>query len=134
LSRDCRAFAVFGGAGCANIPSSCQYCDHIFDQHFPIGSWGTEYLIPPFWGPTNYTYRIIASENSTAINIDNAPAINLNAGQFVEYNNSSGAKYVLADKPISVIQYMQGVQCSAIGDPAMVFLNANDQKIRNVTF
>lgn len=134
FSGDCRAFAVFGGAGCANIPSNCLYCDHIFDQHFPIGSWGTEYLIPPFLGPTNYTYRIIASENSTSVNIDNAPAINLNAGQFVEFNSAAGAKYILADQPISVIQYMQGVQCSAIGDPAMVFLNANDQKIRNVTF
>ena len=134
FSGDCRAFAVFGGAGCANVPSSCQYCDHIFDQHFPIGSWGTEYLIPPFLGPTSYTYRVIASENSTSVSIDNAPAINLNAGQFVEFNSAVGAKYIIADQPISVIQYMQGVQCSAIGDPAMVFLNANDQKIRNVTF
>lgn len=133
-SGDCRAFAVFGGAGCANIPTNCLYCDHVFDQHFPIGSWGNEYLIPPFLGPTSYTYRILASENATSVNIDNAPAINLNAGQFIEFNNVTGAKYVLADKAISVIQYMQGVQCSTIGDPAMVFLNANDQKIRNVTF
>lgn len=132
----CKPFAVFSGSQCTNIPQGCNFCDHIFDQCFPRESWGTEYYVVPFSFATNYTLRIVAERNDTQVSINGAAPITLNQGQIQEYNNQTQAVCVSANKPIAVVQYMQGRNCSGnnTGDPAMVILNSQDQKIENVTF
>lgn len=132
----CKPFAVFSGSQCTNIPQGCNFCDHIFDQCFPRDSWGTEYYVVPFSFATNYTLRIVADRNNTQVSINGAAPITLNQGQIQEYNDQTQALCISADKPIAVIQYMQSRNCSGsnVGDPAMVILNSQDQKIENVTF
>lgn len=142
-SGSCRPFAVFSGAGCTNIPAGCIACDHIYEQNFPINVWGTQYYMPPFKfalnssynvAQPNYTYRILASENGTSVSIGGAAPISLNAGQYQEYNLQTGAKCIQANKPIAVIQYMQGIACGGNGDPAMLIIDDVTKKINNITF
>lgn len=133
-SGSCRPFAVFGGAECANVPTNCTTCDHLFDQQFPIYAWGTEYYMPPFQTTGVYTYRVLALNNGTQISVDGGAPQNLNAGQIIEVNNEANPKQITSNQPIQVIQLMQGDNCSQNGDPAMLVLNPNDQKISNVTF
>lgn len=133
-SGGCRPFAVFSGSDCTNIPYGCFACDHIVEQNFPVEAWGTDYYVVPFDGPTVYTYRILANENGTSVSIDGVPTLVLNAGQWEEYNDVSGAHCIEANRPISVIQYMQGIGCASWGDPAMLILNDENQKIDNITF
>lgn len=134
VSGDCRPFAVFGGSQCTNIPVGCTACDHIFDQMFPSDTWGTEYLAVPFMTTTGHTYKVIARDNGTQVSINGGAPTILNAGQWLENNNVNTPTQVVANQPISVVQYMQGTSCSGTGDPAMLVLNAEDQKIDNVTF
>lgn len=133
-SGSCRPFAVFAGAQCTNIPNGCAACDHIYDQLLPTDAWGSEYYIVPFNGTSGYTYSILARDNGTSISIDGGAPIILNAGQSQFFNNVPTASQIVASQPIAVTQFMQGVTCSLTGDPAMLSLNGDDQKISNVTF
>jgi gliding motility-associated-like protein len=132
-SGDCRPFAVFSGVSCTNIYPGCFACDHIFEENFPVETWGTEFYIVPFSFANSYTYRVLADEDGTVVDI-NGSTVNLNAGQFVEYNDISGVVCVNANKPICTIQYMEGLDCGGAGDPAMMILNDASQKIDNITF
>ena len=133
-SGPCRPFAVFAGSQCTNIPTGCTACDHIYDQLLPTASWGTDYYIVPFSGTSGFTYQVMARDNGTQVSIDGGAPINLNAGQFQLFNNVPGPTQVIGNQPIAVTQFMQGVTCSLTGDPAMLVLNADDQKISEVTF
>ncbi|MEY3397435.1 MAG: hypothetical protein RL220_29, partial [Bacteroidota bacterium] len=133
-SGGCRPFAVFSGTDCTNIPASCYACDHIYEQNFPTETWGTDFYLAPFQGATTYTYRILAYGNGTTATIDGTTNVNLNAGQWVEYNSVTGSHCVVANQGIAVIQYMEGVTCAVNGDPAMLILNDANQKIDNITF
>lgn len=133
-SGSCRPFAVFSGSACVNIPAGCGYCDIIYDQALPVPNWGTTYYSTPFSFATKYTIRILADQNNTSVVINGAAPIILNAGQFFEQNGLTTAMCIQGDKRISVIQYMQGMSCATNGDPSMMYLNAEEQKIDEVTF
>lgn len=133
-SGDCRPFAVFAGAQCANVPSGCMTCDHLFDQLFPVETWGTEYYVVPYQTTGTFTYRVIARDNGTLVSLNGAAPLSMTAGQVLEFNNVTSDVQVVGNKPIQVVQFMQGDNCSLNGDPAMLVLNGNDQKIDNVTF
>lgn len=133
-SGECRPFAVYAGAQCTNVPSGCSTCDHLYDQLFPVETWGTEYYIVPYQTTGVFTYRVMARDNGTLVSIDGGAPIPMTSGQVIEFNNAATAIQVVGNSPIQVVQYMQGDACSLNGDPAMLVLNANDQKIDNVTF
>lgn len=133
-SGECRPFAVFSGTSCTNIPTNCTACDHIFEQNFSTDTWGSEFYVVPFSFASSYTYRVMAHEDNTDIQIDGVPTFNLNAGEFEEFNDVDDVRCVTANKGISVTQYMEGVSCAGSGDPAMLILNDVSQKIDNITF
>jgi gliding motility-associated-like protein len=133
-SGSCRPFAVFSGTTCVNIPAGCYACDMIFDQSLPVSHWGKSYYAAPFASTTKYTLRVLADQPGTQFSMNGGPPVNLNAGQVIEYNNITAASCITANKPVSVGQYMQGQTCSGAGDPALVMLNAIEQKIDQVTF
>ena len=133
-SGECRPFAVFAGAECTNVPTTCSTCDHLFDQLFPVETWGTEYYVVPYQTTGVYSYRVIARDNGTLVSINGGATVPMTAGQVLEFNNVSSEVQVVGSNPIQVVQFMQGDACSLNGDPAMLVLNANNQKIDNVTF
>ncbi|MFN5294251.1 MAG: IgGFc-binding protein, partial [Flavobacteriales bacterium] len=141
-SGKCRPFAVFAGAGCANVPANCFLaCDHLYEQMYDLEKWGNRYVVTPFGfdvssdyasiSEPRYSYRIIAAQNGTAVTIDNVNAVALQAGEFVEFNDESDSHCIVSNQPISVIQYMQGISCGGNGDPAMVVLDPVNNSISN---
>lgn len=129
-----KPIAVFGGADCANIPTGCSACDHIYDQCMPLNTWGNEVAIVPFSFASSYTYRVMAQDDGTTFSIDGGGPITLNAGEFQEYNNVTTPQCITASGAINVTQYMQGRSCVGQGNPAMVNLNDLTQTIDEVTF
>ena len=81
LNGPCRPFAVFGGSMCANVPTGCPACDHIFEQCLPLETWGTDFHTVMLPGMNTYTYRVLADQNATSVTIDNGAPTVLNAGQ-----------------------------------------------------
>ncbi len=133
-SGSCRPFAVFSGSVCTNIPNGCYACDHICEQNLPRNVWGTKYYSVPYSTTTGYTYRILADQNGTVVTVNGGAPINLNAGQYTEVNYYNQPACFEGNVPFSVAQLMEGITCSANGDPALLILNAEEQKIDNITF
>lgn len=133
LSPD-KPIAVFGGSRCTNIPSNCGFCDMIYDQSLPVSSWGNTYYVVPIKTASRYTYRVIANANNTQVTIDGGVPIALNAGEIYTSNADTGAHCVSGNKPISVVQYLEGEFCSGIGDPSMMVLNSQEEQVEKATF
>jgi gliding motility-associated-like protein len=131
---NCHNFAVFAGNTCANVPLSCTYCDHLYEQMIPVKAWGNNYITVPLMTRASDTYRILACEDATIVNINGGANINLNAGQFHEVNLST-TSFITSDKPISVAQYSQGTSCDGVtSDPFMIMLSPIEQTLDYIVF
>jgi hypothetical protein len=127
---------VFGGHECANIPLGTNYCDHIEQQLFPVGSWGAQFVVSAFVPRGNgdsQVFRILASEDQTLVTTNppqpNANDLTLNRGEFVEFTSNQDFE-VSATAPILVGQYMQGSRSpggASRGDPAFTLAVAIEQ-------
>jgi gliding motility-associated-like protein len=131
---NCNNFAVFAGNQCANVPLSCTYCDHLYEQMIPIKAWGQEYITVPLMTRVGDTYRILASVNGTVVNINGGAGINLNAGQFYE-TALTPASVIIGNNPISVAQYSEGTSCDGVvSDPFMIMLSPVEQTLEYIVF
>lgn len=141
----CKPFSVFSGATATQI-GGCGNWQHLYEQNYPIKTWGKEYLVVPFANHNDgYVAKIVASENNTSINIkvgtNPSTVVPLNKGQSHQINVTASSNFqqgvcITADKPISVAQLMKGQVCngSSVGDPSMLMLNPINQTVKKVTF
>ncbi len=133
-SGNCNNFAVFAGNKCANVPISCTYCDHLYEQMIPIKAWGKQYITVPLMSRVGDTFRILASENATVVNINGGAGINLNTGQFYE-TTLNPASFIEGNNPISVAQYSEGTSCDGVtSDPFMIMLSPVEQTLDYIVF
>lgn len=132
--NNCNNFAVFSGNRCANVPTSCTYCDHLYEQALPIKAWGNNYATAPLMTRNGDLYRILASQNATTINVNGGANINLNAGQYHEVTLTPGS-FITSNKPISVAQYSRGTSCDGVtSDPFMIMLSPVEQFMDYIVF
>lgn len=151
-SGGCLPIAVFSGTsgialGAAPCGTSPNSSDPLFQQLYPISTWGKNYGFIPF---TRYTgfgnpYRILAAEDNTNVYFDGVLVATLMAGEL--YPNTYSASpptlksptSITSDKPISVTQFLQSNACAGtagtgtLGDPDMVVLNPIEQNISDIT-
>jgi len=144
-SGSCLPIAVFSGS--SNITLGSLSCsggsyDPLFQQLYPISTWGKNFGFIPFGDyPLGNPFRIMASEDNTAVFVDGTQVATLNAGQFYPAGFTSNPALVTApanitaDKPICVTQYAQALNCGGggYGDPDMVILNPVEQNIKDIT-
>ena len=142
----CLPIAVFSGS--SNITFGTNTCgpgnsyDPLFQQQYPISSWGKNFGFVPFGDyPNGNPYRVLASEDNTKVFFDGVQVATLNEGQIYPATFNSNPVVltspinISADKPIAVIQYAQNLACSGggYGDPDMVLLNPIEQNIKDIT-
>jgi gliding motility-associated-like protein len=145
----CKKIAVFSGSTMLLIaPPGCLLgnngsADPLFQQLYPIESWGKTFAIIPFSGRENGSiYRFMASENNTQV-VFEGRTINLQEGQFFETIPVYRTSVLTANKPITVAQYALTQICSddrnlvrnntVPGDPDMVILNPLEYSINAIT-
>lgn len=129
-----KKIAVFSGHQCAYVPERVEACNHLVEQMPPVPSWGKHFYLGMLKPRSNYTYRIMANEDSTKIFLDARFTKYLNAGDFYE---SIGKKpiQVTADRPVLVSQYSQGFRNGdSIGDPMMILVSPTQQFLRKYSF
>lgn len=150
----CKRIAVFSGSSAVYIETStgCSLTsnitlDPLFQQLFPINSWGKKYAFVPFADYVNGNpYRVIAAEDGTAVYENGNFKATINAGGYYQsMNPSTGVMdpinapvFITASKPVSVVQYAQMARCRGaspytLGDPEMLLLNPIDQGVNNIT-
>ncbi|MCB9196294.1 MAG: PKD domain-containing protein, partial [Flavobacteriales bacterium] len=129
----CEKFAVFTGAVCTNV-GGCPYCDHLFEQVYPISTWGMNYATSVYQTRNSDLFRILASQNGTNVSINGGAPTVLNAGQYLQQSLSS-ASFITADQPIMVMQYSKGGDCDgANADPFIITLSPIEQTLDTITF
>lgn len=148
---DCKNFAVFGGnlwtrvtgddncatsQGAANYPGGFA-ADHLYEQLYPVNTWGRQYTAVPFELRTGYVLRITAAEDGTLINVG-GELFDLDAGEFTTVFRE-GITSISSDKPLQVAQFSQSLSCdfnvtTGPGDPFMLMLSPNEQQLKEITF
>lgn len=127
-----KPIAIFAGANCINI-SGCGACDMIYDQNIPAARWGKEYYVSPPDSVTRYAYRVLVRDSNTTVTIDGTSTL-LHRGDSLHFEGATGTHCVSGDKPIAVVQYLEGINCAGAGDPAMMMLNPADEEVTRATF
>ncbi len=143
---ECKNFAVFGGNKWTRIGNCGQANDQLYEQLFPVNTWGKNFTLVPFLGRNSNgdLYRIIASENNTSVTISTAGAppntFQLTSRGDYFTGNVSDATSITADKPIQLVQFSKS-QCAEIGangnspgDPFMLMISPDEQLLNEVTF
>ncbi|MCW5899959.1 MAG: gliding motility-associated C-terminal domain-containing protein [Flavobacteriales bacterium] len=133
-SGPCRPFVVQGGVMCAEVPPGCAACDVMFSQLIPREAWGTRYHTVPVQGVNIKSYRVLADQNSTSVSINGGPPILLNAGQTHMVNGATAPVCIQADKPVSAVQFLEGLDCAGAGDPSMVLLSPVERMSKSALY
>ncbi len=129
-----KKISVFSGHQCSYVPSKIIACNHLVEQLPPIPSWGKHFYLGMLKPRSNYTFRALASRDSTKIFMDAELVTMLNAGEFFE-STLKHPSQIAANKPILVSQYSQGFQNGdSIGDPMMLLISPTQQFLRKYRF
>ncbi|RYD83692.1 MAG: T9SS type A sorting domain-containing protein [Sphingobacteriales bacterium] len=129
-----KPIGLFGGSECTNIPSNSYYaCDHIVEMIPPTSTWGKNFVVMPLATRNGSTYRILASENSTAVNINGSLAATLNKGEFYQ-TTTNIALNITSDKPVLVGQYANSSSYdNAVADPFFMIIPPYEQYLGSYT-
>lgn len=142
---DCKNIAVFGGNKMTSVGTDCAGTtgDHLYQQAYPIFSWGKEYIHVPFKGRTSgEMVKVLAAENNTQIFVNGVSQGNLNSGKFSTFIfGPEELANITATKPIAVTVFAKSQWCNiqngplaSNGDPTMITLSPNPQLIKKVAF
>jgi len=122
--------ALLGGNLCTNIPQNQNVyaCDHVVEQILPINTWENEFITVPFaTRKKGDTFRILASQDNTNIEVNGSTVTNLNAGEYYE-TILKGSNHIKANNPILVAQYSNSSSYDGVtSDPFMTLVPAINQ-------
>ena len=129
----CKKIAVFSGSSSLSIAAT-NSVDPLYQQCYPVNSWGLNYFITPYQGKNRFFIRVLAKEDGTKVVI-NGQEITLVANEFKEFSYTNQAAFAInSNKPIAVAQYSTTQSGDiGVGDPDMVILNPVEQNINDVT-
>lgn len=156
----CKPIAVFSGNTWASFCEqgngrSPSGGDNLYQQVFPVSSWGKKFVTAPFYNTTNGNteiLRIIVSDDNTVVTVNGStttangtPLANpYQKGAIITFF-STRANVISATKPISVAQYQTSQTCNLSnpannqgvipfpGDPEITVLNPVEQTLNNIT-
>ena len=142
---DCKNIAVFGGNKMTSVGTDCEGTtgDHLYQQAYPLFSWGKEYIHVPLKGRTSgEMVKVLAAENNTQIFLNGVSQGNLNSGKFSTFMfGPEELANITASKPIAVTVFAKSQWCNiqngplaSNGDPTMITLSPNPQLIKKVAF
>ena len=132
---DCKSFAVFGGNEWTRIGQCGGAQDNLFEQMYPVNTWGREFVSVPYKTRVGGDIlKILASEDSTEVVINNGTPKIINAGKYMSLLISDEA-YIKSDKPISIGQFSRSQSCDRVeADPFFIMLSPIEQRLKTVTF
>lgn len=137
-STNCHKIAVFSGNYCAQMPYNCKSCDLLVEQMPPVNTWGQEFLVRSTLNrPNDSRIYITANYDNTIVHITkNSTTFDatINIGEYLDIDSYSTGTYIYAEKPVSVTQYAMGTEFAGVGDPMMMWINSNEQMLKEAIF
>ena len=148
----CKPIAVFSASTWSAFDcTSASGGDNLYQQLFPLRSWGKRFITAPFINRPYDLYRIFVDNPLTKVTVVNNGITSLLTAS--SYNAAGGfysikttnPLYVEGDQPISVVQYIVAQNCKTgcttnttnpdcYADPEMVLLNPIEQTLGDITF
>ena len=131
--------SVFSGHKCANVPRNVTACSYLVEQIPPTALWGNVYYTAPLANKRSYTIKILATYNSTAVNIycnNTMEAFIISEGQSVN-KRSQMNEYcaIYSHKVVLVAQFGHGgTEDNGYGDPLMTLVPAAHQYLNKFEF
>lgn len=128
--------------------------DNLYQQLFPVSSWGKNFVTAPFFNTENGNIdaiRVIVSEDNTNITVNGSNTLAFGTTLSNPYKKGSIITYftnkpsiLKSDKPIGVAQYQTAQNCNSAnplnnqaplfpGDPEMTILNPIEQTLSDIT-
>jgi len=140
-TANCRTVSVFSGSSNTQLACSSRFsnsADNLFEQMYPINSWGTRFIYVPFAQAGAGMLRVMAAEDNTNVliyhNTGSPTQFSLDAGEYNGLDDQGETKYIVANKPICLAQYSKTQWCAgANGDPAMTIINPIEQTLKDIT-
>ena len=139
----CANVAVFGGniftnvADAANCIPNFGNHDHLFEQMFPVNTWGKEFIWVPYETRLGGDYfKVTAAEDDTQVDISgrNSPIL-LDAGETFTIKALRNVRRISSNKPVQIAQMSRSTLCDGQnGDPFMIMLSPLEQRVRQATF
>ncbi len=141
-ANDCKNIAVFSGNKWTAVGDCGQANDHLFQQAYPVNTWGDEFLHVPFDGRNSgEIVKVLASEDNTEVFVDGLSQGTINSSEFLQFDFShTTSAFIVGSKPISVTTFAKSMACNLpgnganIGDPFMITYSPNQQKLEEITF
>ena len=135
ISSD-KAISVFAGSECADVPAMplTFSCNHLVEQLPPTSEWGRHFVSMPLATRDGDTFRILASQDNTTVQLNGAAIATLNRGQFTEQQVTDPA-WIVADKPVLVMQYSNGTSFDGVAaaDPSQTMIPPYEQFVDSYT-
>lgn len=141
---DCKNLAVFGGNKMTSAGDNCATSgDHLYQQAYPITSWGKSYIHLPLADRTSgEIIKVLASQNNTQVKINGQNRGTLNQGAFYTFEFSKDdIVSIETSKPTAVSMIAKSGNCndqndsySRYGDPSLVTLSPVNQMVKEMVF
>jgi hypothetical protein len=130
--------AVFSGARQAQFGCNMGADDHIYDQAYPVSSFGKQYNVVPFSGHIIDQLKIVGSQNSTTVTASGIGTFTLNKGSVVTFPITAATE-ISSNFPVSVAQFATSQGCNGStsndgGDPGMINLVPADLYTKKAVF
>jgi len=140
-ANDCKLIAVFGGNKTTSAGTCGTSGDHMFQQAYPLESWGKSFIHIPLEGRTSgEIVKVLASQNGTVVRSNGQIVGTLNAGKFLKLDFGKNEIGVIeTSKPSTVAVIAKSAGCNEfdvapLGDPSLFTLSPNNQLLKSLTF
>ena len=136
-NTDCKKVAVFGGNVFTNVGGCGDARDHLFEQMFPLSTWGQNFLYVPYETRLGGDYiKILAAFDNTKVTLTGGiGTITLDAGESYINKAMDGVRKITSDKPISFSQFSRSRSCDKTNsDPFYIVVSPLEQRIQQATF
>lgn len=138
---DCKNIAVFGGNKMTYGGTCGLSGDHLFQQAFPIFTWGKSFTHIPLLGRTSgEILKVLASENDTEVFVNGQSKGIINEGKFLQVEFAKDEMAIIeTSKPSAVSLIAKSMDCNEsssdlFGDPFLLTFNPNNQTIEQAIF
>ncbi|WP_297337822.1 PKD domain-containing protein [Algoriphagus sp.] len=140
---ECKKIAVFGGNKWTSVGNCGEANDHLFQQAYPVNTWGTSFVHVALSGRTSgELVKVVAAEDGTEIRVNGVVRGNINRGEWIplEFGINESGK-IETSKPASVSVFSKSQACNEAnspnaftGDPFMITYSPSEQFLKTLTF
>ncbi|WP_144603744.1 PKD domain-containing protein [Algoriphagus algorifonticola] len=142
-ANECKKIAVFGGNKWTSVGNCGAANDHLFQQAYPVNTWGTSFVHVALSGRTSgELVKVLGSEDNTDVRVNGVSVGTVNRGTWIpiEFGINESGK-IETSKPSSVTVFSKSQACNQqnspnanTGDPFMITYSPSEQFLKDLTF